>query len=431
VGKDSETCAACHANGRPLARVAEPRLARLAEGPDGRRRLGVATAIYNEPSCSQAACHAHPGDQSVVGVLDIEMDLSPVDAEIASSKRRTLALGIVQMGIVVAVVLVTNLLLVSRPIGRLIGSTRAIAAMELDRPVPAAGGAEIAALGEAVDRMRIRLRDTLAERDEARRRLEERVERSGHQLQDAERRLIQSDRLASLGRLSGTVAHEINNPVSAVHTFAVAMQRMIREDGIPRERVQEFRGHLDQVTRETARVGHIVSDLLSFSRRASPRFAPEDLNVIVERTLSLVRHRLDLGNVRTEAALPAGLPPLPCDAGQVEQVVLNLVMNAAESMPAGGRIRITTALDDGGDALLLAVEDEGVGIPEELLTRIFEPFFSTKEAGKAVGLGLAVVYGIVNAHRGTVDVSSEVGRGTTFRVRFPLAGREDAGEAAP
>jgi two-component system NtrC family sensor kinase len=275
-------------------------------------------------------------------------------------------------------------------------------------------------MGRAVDRMRLRLRDALAERDEARRRLEEQVERRGLQLRDAERRLIQGDRLASLGRLSGVVAHEINNPVSAVHTFSVAMARMVTDAGIPRERVKEFRDYLGQVTRETLRVGRIVSDLLAFSRRASPQFAPADLNAIAERTLSLVRHRLALGSVEPVLEAAPALPRLTCDASQIEQVVLNLVMNAAESMPKGGPLRVRTEEEPGGRAVILTVEDEGVGIPEEHMSRIFEPFFTTKEPGKAVGLGLAVVFGIVQAHRGTVDVSTRVGKGTTFRVRLPL-----------
>jgi two-component system NtrC family sensor kinase len=421
VGKDSEPCAVCHNGGTPHARIEEPRRSRIFTGPDGTRRLGIVTAIYNEPSCSQAACHAHPGGQSVLGVLDVTVGLAQVDAEIGAMQERVLLLGLVHLGIVVAVILVSVHFLVAKPIRGLIGSTRAISEMDLDRPVGATQGSELGELAEAVDRMRLRLREAVGDLAEAKRLLEVKVEERGRQLRDAERRLIQSDRMASLGQLAGVVAHEINNPISAVHNFSMVMGRILTEKGVPAGREQEFSRHLVQVQEQTARVGRIVSDLLSFARRSTPRLAKADFNAVVGRTLSLVRHKLDLGRVEVRLGLAEGLPAVHCDASQMEQVVLNLLMNAAESMPEGGRVAIRTALHPSGDSVALEVEDAGVGIPPENLRHIFDPFFSTKEPGKGVGLGLAVVYGIVEAHGGGIDVESTVGKGTTFRVRIPVA----------
>jgi two-component system, NtrC family, sensor kinase len=176
------------------------------------------------------------------------------------------------------------------------------------------------------------------------------------------------------------------------------------------------------VTEQTARAGRIVSDLLSFSRRSKPQRAPADLNTIVRTTMSLVSHKLRLMSVEAELRLAQDLPLLPCDASQLQQVVLNLVMNGAQATRGngGGRVVVTTRVVESGDRLVLEVQDDGEGIAPETLDRIFDPFFTTKEEGKSLGLGLAVVYGIVESHGGEIGVRSTVGQGATFSVTLPL-----------
>ena len=168
------------------------------------------------------------------------------------------------------------------------------------------------------------------------------------------------------------------------------------------------------------RCRRIVKDLLAFSRRSVPERAPADLNEIVERTTSLVEHRAQLSGVELERDLLADLPPVSCDRAQIEQVLLNLVLNAVEAMPEGGRVVVRTGTEAATNAVVVQVQDDGPGIPREHLRRIFDPFFSTKEGEKGAGLGLSVAYGIVEAHDGRLNVHSEVGRGTTFTVRLPL-----------
>jgi two-component system NtrC family sensor kinase len=189
------------------------------------------------------------------------------------------------------------------------------------------------------------------------------------------------------------------------------------------------------VTSETARVGRIVSDLLAFSRRGKPQRAPADLNRIVRMTLSLAQHKLKLSNVEVEADLREGLPPVLCDQSQIQQVVLNLVLNAAEATQSKGvdkrqgRVSITTYTADGME--MLTVADNGEGIPPENLARIFDPFFTTKSEGKGVGLGLAVSYGIIQAHGGDIEVKSAAGAGAIFTVSLPLDQPAQGGGAEP
>jgi len=220
------------------------------------------------------------------------------------------------------------------------------------------------------------------------------------------------------------VAHEINNPVSGVLNLSMLMQRILQEDGIPPERIPEFRNYLAQVVQETSRVGRIVSDLLSFSRRSKPQRSEADLNRIVKMTLSLASHKLKLANVTVDADLADDLPAVRCDAPQIQQVVLNLVLNGAEATQsrAERRLAVRTRRAQNGAAVALSVQDNGEGVRPENLIRIFDPFFTTKPEGKGVGLGLAVSYGIVEAHGGDIAVSSKPGEGATFTVTLPVSG---------
>jgi signal transduction histidine kinase len=208
------------------------------------------------------------------------------------------------------------------------------------------------------------------------------------------------------------------------------MQRMLKDDGIPPGRIEEFRKYLGQITTETGRVGRIVSDLLAFSRRGKPNRAPADLNRIVKTTLSLVQHKMKLSNVTVETRLAEDLPPAHCDASQIQQVALNLALNAAEATQTKSDRRVEVSTEKGDGVVLLVVSDNGEGIPPENLGKIFDPFFTTKPEGKGVGLGLAVSYGIVQAHGGEIEVKSVVGQGTTFTVSLPLEQPHPPGEPA-
>jgi two-component system NtrC family sensor kinase len=193
--------------------------------------------------------------------------------------------------------------------------------------------------------------------------------------------------------------------------------------------MDDFRTYLGHVVNETQRCARIVRDLLVFARHSSQAWAPNDVNEIVRRTLSVINHRLELGEVTPKLELAPDLPALTCDASQMQQIVINLVLNAAESM-AQGCVTIRTRFDRERNSVVLEVGDTGTGIAPEHLARIYDPFYSTKEEGKGTGLGLAVVYGIVKAHGGQIDVETEVGRGTTFLVALPLDGGAGPGDGA-
>jgi len=429
VDISAEACDLCHAKGQPLVQVDVPSRSRVYRQPDGSRVMGMVTPIYNEPSCSNAACHAHPANISVLGVVDVTMPLGRLDHEMADLGFRSVLLSTVSVLVLAFFVILFVRRFVQQPVGKLIEATKSVGTNHSDGPLDIAADDELGDLARSFTTMQDRLRASDLQIREFTDTLERRVEERTAQLRATEQKLIQSDRLASLGQLSASVAHEINNPLGGVINFSKLMQRLLAKGEIPPERMDDFRQYLDHVVTETVRCGNIVRDLLVFARHSSPRQARHDFNAIVQRTLSVIHHRLELGEVDARLDLAENLPLVMCDASQIQQIVTNLVLNAAEAMEQG-IVTVTTREVPRPGAVKLEVADTGTGIPAENLAKIFDPFFSTKEEGKGTGLGLAVAYGIVEAHGGDISVSSRVGEGTTFTIVFPYdpPASEDGGE---
>ena len=421
LDKRAEVCNPCHSTAEPLVSLTPKSRSRAFHSSDGSRHLAMITPILNEPACSQAPCHAHPSGLSVLGVLDVGMDLTHVDAEVASIRARSIAFALVEIALIAVIVVVFTRRYVTRPIEALVSATKAISESHLDQPIRIDTSQELSELARSFNVMREHLQASQKENEQFTQRLEAMVEERTAQLKEAHQKLLQTDRLASLGQLAASVAHEINNPISGVLNLSMLLQRIVdRSEQVPPERLPEFRRYLGQVVAETSRVGRIVADLLAFSRRSRRPDTLASINEIVENTVTLVSHKLELGGVRLTLDLGQGIPALRCDPSQMQQVVMNLLLNAAEATPSGGTVTVATSLEAATGRLVLEVSDTGAGMPPAIIDKIFDPFFTTKEEGKGVGLGLAVVYGIVQSHGGEIEVRSTVGSGTTFRVLLPF-----------
>jgi len=434
VGKSSATCSVCHSRPVPVEHTTVHDRVSIVRNTAGERVMTMVTPIFNEPACSQAACHAHPASMKVLGVLDVSLKLAPVDEELARVKMQVVSAAAVQALLFGAFIFLFTRKFVSLPIGRLIVATRALSAVRLDTPIETRHDSEeLEQLAGSFEQMRLRLKQALDELSLSAQVLEDKVEERTRMLKAAHQKLIQSDRLASLGQLAASVAHEINNPIAGVLNLSMLLQRIMKEDGVPVSRIPEFRRYLTMITNETGRVGRIVSDLLAFSRRSRPQRADADLNRIIQSTLTLVSHKLKLSNVEVELALDPALPAVFCDGSQIQQVLLNLLMNGAEATASKGcgLLCVTTRTRPDRESVMVEVRDNGEGIREENLPRIFDPFFTTKPEGKGVGLGLAVLYGIVDAHNGDIGVQSTYGEGTTFTITLPVRpGAEEPQQAA-
>lgn len=241
--------------------------------------------------------------------------------------------------------------------------------------------------------------------------LEKKVEERTKELQEAQTQLIQSEKLASIGQLAAGVAHEINNPLGVMLGFTqVMLKKLPGKD--------PFRKPLISIEREGLRCKKIIQGLLDFSRRSTPTLQPLDLNESVEAACKLIEHQITIDNVKLIKGFAPNLPGIEGDTNQLQQVFVNLIINAYQAMPQGGDLRITTRTV--GNQVQAIFADAGVGIRPEDLKHIFDPFFTTKEVGKGTGLGLSVSYGIIKSHGGRIEVDSQVGVGTRFVVSLPV-----------
>jgi signal transduction histidine kinase len=224
--------------------------------------------------------------------------------------------------------------------------------------------------------------------------------------------MVQTEKLTSLGLLAAGVAHEVNTPLAVISNYAQMLAKQMPMDD-PRQKT------VDRIVKQTFRASEIVNNLLNFSRTGGTESAELDLNAVIDETLTLVQHPLKTAHVTVLKNYAEKLPPVLGSTTRLQQVFLNLLMNARDAMPTGGMIEVRTGTQNG--SVEIEVSDTGAGIPPENLHRIFDPFFTTKASGRGTGLGLSVSYGIIKEHAGKVDVRSTPGKGTSFRLEFPVA----------
>jgi PAS domain S-box-containing protein len=231
-------------------------------------------------------------------------------------------------------------------------------------------------------------------------------------------RMLHEDKIASLGKLSASVVHEINNPLTGILSSARIMKRLMAKESMGQDDLNSMKKHTEMVYNEILRVGKTVSSLLPFSRRTPPEFKAVDLNHLLMETLALTEHQMQLRGIKVETRFAPDLLPIKADPGKIKQVFLNLLLNAQEAMTKDGTLTLVTRNTRSQEAMVV-IADTGVGIPKEKISEIFEPFYTSKLGGLGTGLGLAVVQGIIGDHQGVIRVHSVVGRGTCFTIRLP------------
>jgi len=324
----------------------------------------------------------------------------------------TLAFAAIALLCFALIVVVTYFLTRSmvRPLEEMVAVSNEIAAGDLDRRVRVAGQSEFALLSRSFNAMLDRIGEMNTQLEQWAETLERKVQERTEQLAKTQAVMARQQHLASIGQLAAGVAHEINNPLTGVLTFAHLLRDKENMDAQDKE-------DLDVIINETIRAGEIVSGLLDFARERTSKREPLAINDVIRQTMRLMRSQKPVKRVAIEEQLDGNLPTVNGDKNQLEQVLLNLSLNACEAMPDGGTLTIRTLAQDGN--VLVKVTDTGQGIKKEHLDRIFEPFFSTKPVGKGTGLGLSVSYGIVQQHGGSLEVDSAEGAGTTFTIVLP------------
>jgi two-component system NtrC family sensor kinase len=412
VDKNAEACYGCHAQSAPLTKLQRPDRSRIFTDKQGGRILGVIRPIENSAACSNSGCHVHPATQRVLGVVDANLSLATVDAQIAQHQA-TLAwflMGVIFFVSLVAVVFIW--IVVYRPVSELIQGTHRVAGGDLAYRLPVRSDDELGDLAASFNKMTAEVADVQGH-------IEEQVRRKTAELERIHKTLLSSEKMASIGKLAATVAHEINNPLFGILTYARLVLRELLKHEIPGR--DELAEQLQIIERESRRCGDLVKQLLTFGRQAPSHREPNDINTVVQRAIALVKPKLDLQSIELREDLGADLPPVDCDANQIQQVLIVLLVNASEAMPKGGCLEVGTAFDPETEEISVRFKDTGGGIPADVLPRIFDPFFTTKEDQNRTGLGLAVARSIVEQHAGEISVRSTAGEGTEFKVVLSAA----------
>lgn len=425
VGKDDKVCRTCHAGDtiRP-GPYNYPDDYDIVTRPDGERILALVTPIQNEPSCWTADCHAHQAGTHVLGILDVRMSMAAMDASLAESRNQFIALSVAAVLVVACVSGGFLWWFVRRPVRSLIGGMETVTAGNLDKRLPVHSRDELGQLAGAFNAMTEELARAREEITEWSGTLEAKVHEKTADLERIHRSMLSVEKMASLGNLAASVAHEINNPLEGILTFAkLSIKRLQRMD-LPPERLDSLVSDLQLVADEAQRCGSIVKNMLVFARPQRATLQAVALGTILERCRMLVQHYAEMHDVEISVASSPD-DGLVCDPGQIQQVLMVLMINGIEAIalasprPETSLISVDARPDPGDEYMVIRVVDTGIGMTDEVRARIFEPFFTTKTDGRGVGLGLAIAYGIVGRHHGSIEVDTAPGAGSTFTVLLP------------
>ncbi|MFZ5518928.1 MAG: sensor histidine kinase [Candidatus Zhuqueibacterota bacterium] len=421
VSIHDEQCIFCHESEK--ARGAIPQKNRFRECPstNGYRVMGLINPIENSPACYNAACHAHASDETILGLLDIQLSLKKLDVNTRDARSKSyIFYGIITIisAIVFNRIIRTQ---IQRPISELIQGTQQVAHLNLEHIIQIDSPEEMAKLAASFNKMTLKLKQAQEELKEWSNRLEEKVQQKTEELSQAQSQLIMAEKLASMGKLSAVVAHEINNPLSGILTYSKLMIKSLQPYK-NEQAVSKAIENLKIIRDESKRCGDIVRNLLIFSKKSFGEKKQSNLTSILNRSIELVQHSIAMREIQLTTDFDTDEAPIHCDAAALEQMTVALLINAIEAIPEGsGKINIALERTNQGTTYSIKISDNGVGIDEAAIPHIFEPFYSTKTNEKSVGLGLAVVYGIVERHQGAIQVKSQKDVGTIFTIELPVS----------
>lgn len=401
VDKRAEQCYVCHAEEPAKGVIPTKDRTRTIKSPDGYRIMGLINPIENGPECFNAPCHAHSPKEKLLGILDVKLSLDKGDKKIIVTRNKMIIYSTILIFLAALVKGCFIRKMIHSPIKKLNKATREVANLNLDYKVDINSRDELGILADSFNKMT------------------EELKLSTEELKKTQSGLILSEKMASLGKLSAMVAHEINNPLSGILSYAKLSCKYLDQGKGDTDTLEIVNKNLRVISEEAQRCGDVVKNLLIFTKRTPGALKAVHLNEIIDTTIGIIRHSAEMNELKLIIEQGEGNDYINCDAGAIQQVLIALIINSIEATPRGGRIVVRTDYCSNKDHIQIMVIDNGKGIPKDALPHIFEPFFSTKKSEKNIGIGLSVVYGIIKQHGGTIVEKSEEGMGTEVTITLP------------
>ena len=422
-------CISCHTNIRSMFPGREKSYkiinvnsdCKMNQNDNVSRHLLIRSPILNERSCYVSSCHAHQETDTLLGSLIIKIPLEAQDAAIEKSSSEFFLLAVFATLILVSFLLLFTRRRIKDPLNALIKVSIAVANGDKSTRVEIKPNEldDMRMVSEAFNEMLDNLHSATVELENWSQQLEYKVQKKSEELGAAQNELMHVERLASLGKLSSSVAHEINNPLSGILIYTKLLQKQLSNPELFASKRETMLKHLKLIENETKRCGDIVKGLLDFSRKDQDDFEPKHLHEILQETYELMTHPIKIANISFYKDFSARSDLIYCSPNQIKQACIAILVNASEAVVENGEILIKTKNAD-EDTITIEISDNGLGIAPEDIPHIFEPFFSTKQDVSGIGLGLSIVHGIIQNHKGRIQVNSELGNGTTISVTLPL-----------
>jgi two-component system, NtrC family, sensor kinase len=417
IDKSSEACIVCHNTPNAKPKVNAPDNTRTFN-MENERVLGLINPIRNESDCYTSSCHAHKSSDELLGILDVLVSMKNADETIRIGTRNIIINSIIITILISGLSGIFIFYLVNKPLKKFQKAIDELGKGNLDYRVHLKNRNEFGIIAYQFNDMSKKLSLAYQEIKDWSETLNQKVEEKTQELKNIYDQIVQIEKLASLGKLSATVAHELNNPLEGILTYSKLISKKLKNEN--NENYNKLIDYTNMISDEAARCGKIVKDLLLFSHTDSEEFIVSDLFNIIEKSISLINHHLEINNVRLEKNYERTDIMLKCNPQKIQQMIMSILINAIESISTKGEGKISITVEKMLNWVFIRITDTGLGISEKDLPYIFEPFYTTKEISKGTGLGLSIVYGIVNLHKGKIEVEETSLNGTTFKISLPI-----------
>ena len=425
TGHNNPDCKSCHENIKTMFPGKENSFrivnidskCKMNQKDHSRRLLLIRSPILNEKSCYTSSCHAHKKSDELLGSFVIRIPLEELDANL----NKSLVLATLTTFLLVTFLMFFTRRIIKNPLSEIIKASEKVSKGDISTRLKIKPHQlkDMKLVSSAFNEMLDNLQSASTELQNWSQQLEYKVQKKSEELSEIQNELIHVERIASLGKLSSSVAHEINNPLAGVLTYTKLVHKKLRKIGLDDIIKESMLKYLRMIEKETKRCGDIVKGLLDFSRKDQQDFESKNLHIILGEAYTLMAHQMKIANISFHTDFSAKSDLIYCSENQIKQACVAILLNASEAVMENGEILMKTSNPD-EDNIKLEIKDNGVGIAPEDISKVFEPFFSAKQKVSGIGLGLAIVHGIVHSHKGKVEVDSELGKRTTISIILPV-----------